>query len=75
MQSSLRRDEKKYLSSLPIHSRLEKLEVLFAYIAVTCHAVSLVLVRMVDGVLKPVYYVNKSLQEAEAHYLPLEKGI
>ena len=40
-----------------------------------CHAVSLVLVRIEAGVQKPVYYVSKSLQEAEIHYLPLEKAI
>ena len=37
---------KEYLSHPSIISRLEKEEVHFAYIAVTCHAVSLVLVRM-----------------------------
>ena len=46
-------------------------EVLFAYIAVASHAVSLVLVQVDSGV--PVYYVSKSLHEAEVHYLPLEK--
>ena len=50
-------------------------EVLFAYIAVAPHAVSLVLVRDDNGVQQPVYYVNKSLHEAEVRYLPLEKAI
>ena len=50
-------------------------EVLFAYIAVAPHAVSLVLIRDDDGVQQPVYYVSKSLHEAEVHYLPLEKAI
>ena len=35
----------------------------------------LVLIRIDEGVQKPVYYVSKSLQEAETHYLPLEKAI
>ena len=56
-------------------SKLEEEEVLFAYIAVALHTVSLVLVRVDDGVQRPVYYVSKSLQEAEIRYLPLEKAI
>ena len=50
-------------------------EVLFTYIAVAPHAVSLVLIRMDNGVQWPVYYVSKSLHEAEIHHLPLEKAI
>ena len=50
-------------------------EVLFAYIAVAPHAVSLVLIRIDDGIQRPVYYVSKSLHEAEVRYLPLEKAI
>ena len=41
---------KEYLSWPPILSRPEEEEVLFAYIDVTSHAVSLVLVRVDDGV-------------------------
>ena len=50
-------------------------EVLFAYIAVAPYAVSLVLIRDDNGVHRPVYYVSKSLQEAEVRYLSLEKAI
>ena len=50
-------------------------EVLFAYIAVTSCAVSLVLIRVDNGVQRVVYYVSKSLHEAEVRYLPLEKAI
>ena len=50
-------------------------KVLFAYIAVASHAVSLVLIRVNGGMQRPVYYVSKSLHEAEVHYLPLEKAI
>ena len=50
-------------------------EVLFAYIAVASYAVSLVLIRVDNGVQRPVYYVSKSLHKAEMHYLPLEKAI
>ena len=50
-------------------------EVLFAYIAVASCAVSLVLIRVDNGVQRVVYYVSKSLHEAEVRYLPLEKAI
>ena len=50
-------------------------KVLFSYLAVASHAISLVLIRVDDGVQRPVYYVSKSLNEAEVHYLPLEKAI
>ena len=50
-------------------------EVIFAYIAVAPYAVSLVLIRVDNGVQRPVYYVSKSLHEAEVRYLPLEKAI
>jgi len=56
-------------------SRPEADDVLFAYIAVASHAVSLVLIRVNNGIQKPVYYVSKSLHEAEVCYLPLEKTI
>ena len=50
-------------------------EVLFAYIAVALYAVSLVLIRVDNGIQQPVYYVSKSLHEVEVRYLPLEKAI
>ena len=50
-------------------------EVLFAYIVVAPHVVSLVLIRFDIGIQRPVYYVSKSLHEAEVRYLPLEKAI
>ena len=50
-------------------------EVLFAYIAVAPYAASLVLIRVDGGVQRPVYFVSKSLHEAEVRYLPLEKAI
>ena len=46
-------------------SRPEVDEILFAYIAVASHAVSLVHVRVDSGVHMPVYYVSKSLHEAK----------
>ena len=50
-------------------------EVLSTYIAVAPHAVSLVLIWIDGGIQQPVYYVSKSLHEAEVRYLPLEKAI
>ena len=56
-------------------SSLEPDEVLFAYIVVASYAVSLVLIRVDNGIQRPVYYVSKSLHEAEVRYLSLEKAI
>ena len=39
------------------------------------HAASLVLIRVNSGIQRPVYYISKSLHEAEVCYLPLEKAI
>ena len=50
-------------------------EVLFAYIAVALYAIRLVLIRVDSGIQQLVYYVSKSLNEVEVHYLPLEKAI
>ena len=56
-------------------SRPEVYEVLFSYIAVASHAVSLVLIQVDSGVQRLIYYVSKSLNEAEVRYLQLEKVI
>ena len=66
---------KEYLSRLPIMYNPEADEVLYVYIAVAPHTVSLVLIRDDNNIQKPVYYVSKSLHEAEVRYLPLEKAI
>ena len=66
---------KDYLAQPPIMSSPELDEVLFAYIAVAPYAVSLVLIRVDNGIQRSVYYVSKSLHEAEVRYLPLEKAI
>ena len=66
---------KEYLSRPPIMSSPEMDEVLFAYIVVAPHAMSLVLIRVNSGRQRPVYYMSKSLHEAEIRYLPLEKAI
>ena len=66
---------KEYLSQPPIMSSPVTDEVLFSYIAVAPHAVSLVLIRVDNGVQQLVYYVRKSPHEVEIRYLPLEKAI
>lgn len=43
------------------------------YLAVSEHAVSVMLIRVQDGVQRPMYYVNKTLVDSETRYLPLEK--
>ena len=50
-------------------------EILFTYIAVAPYAVSLVLIRVDNGIQWPVYFVSKSLHKTEVRYLPLEKAI
>ena len=62
---------KLYLSQAPILSRLVPEETLYMYLAVTDHAVSAIFLRLDQGVQKPIFYVSKTLVEAEAHYLML----
>ena len=69
------RQLKEYLSHPLIMSSLEMDEILFAYTTVTPYVVSLVLMRVDSGNQRPVYYVSKSLHEAEIRYLPLKKAI
>ena len=66
---------KDYLSRSPIMSSPEVDEVLFFYIVVTLHVVSLVLIQVDSVIQKPIYYMSKSLHETEIFYLPLEKAI
>ena len=56
-------------------SRPEEEEVLFAYVVVAFNVVSFILIRVDNGVQKPVYYVSKSLHEVEIRYLLLENAI
>ena len=66
---------KEYLSRPPIMSSPVADEVLFAYITVAPHAVSLVQIREDSGLQRPVYYMSKSLHKAKIRYSPLEKAI
>ena len=49
-------------------------KVLFAYIAVALYAVSLELIRVYNGIQRPVYYVSKSLHEVEVRYLQIGRA-
>ena len=66
---------KLYVSRAPILSRPVPRETLYMYLAVTDHAVSAVLLRVDQGVQKPIFYVSKTLVEVETRYLPLEKAV
>ena len=66
---------KEYLSRPPIMYSPTADEVQYAYITIAPHAVSSVLIQEDNGLQRPVYYVRKSLYEAEIRYSPLEKAI
>ena len=66
---------KQYPSHPPIMSSPVVDEVLFTYIVVAFYAISFVLIWVDSGIQQLVYYVSKSLNEAEVCYLPLEKAI
>ena len=56
---------KLYLARAPILSRPVPKETLYMYLAVTDHAVSVVLLRLDQGVQKPIFYVSKTFVEVE----------
>ncbi|XP_074358249.1 uncharacterized protein LOC141697652 [Apium graveolens] len=58
-------DLKTYLTTPPLLSKPLSGEYLYVYLSVTDHAVSGVLVKEGEGVQTPIYYVSKSLVEAE----------
>lgn len=43
------------------------------YLAISNHAISLMLIRQHERTQRPMYYLNKTLVDAETWYLPLEK--
>ena len=63
---------KKYLVQAPILLAPEINEDLFMYLSVSEHALSVVLLRD-QGIQHPIYYISKTLVDAETRYLPLEK--
>ena len=64
-----------YLSTAPALMKPLKGESLILYLAVSGNAVSAVLVKDHEGQEHPVYYVSKSLLDAESRYSHLEKLI
>ena len=65
-------DLKEYLVLPPMLSAPEPGEDLYMYLLVSEHAVNVVSLRD-QGVQQPIYYVSKTLVDAEIRYLPLEK--
>ena len=66
------KDLKDYLMHAFVLTTSEPGEDLFMYLSVPEHAVSAVLLRD-QGVQQLVYYISKTLVDAEMRYLPLEK--
>lgn len=64
---------KSYLTSALLLSKPHDGEMLFLYLAVSEHSVSVVFVRKDDGQQSPIYYVSKSLLDAETRYSQFEK--
>ncbi|XP_074377320.1 uncharacterized protein LOC141718840 [Apium graveolens] len=64
---------KNYLSTAMLLSKPISGEILYVYLSVTDHAVSGVLVREENGSQLPVYYISRSLLDAETRYTSLEK--
>ncbi|KAK1587809.1 hypothetical protein Q3G72_017034 [Acer saccharum] len=64
---------KEYLGQAPILSKPVAGETLYLYLSVTKVATSSVLIRMEEGIQRPVYYSSKALLPAETRYSPAEK--
>ena len=64
---------KQYLTKAPLLSKPVTGEILYVYLSVTEQAVSGVLVREDNNLQSPIYYVSKSLVDAEIRYSSLEK--
>ena len=65
---------KQYLTTPPVLAKPENGETLYLYIAVSSSAVSGVLVKDDRGDQKPIFYISKSLAEAETRYPTMEKA-
>ncbi|KAK1577423.1 hypothetical protein Q3G72_021637 [Acer saccharum] len=64
---------KEYLGRAPILSKPVVGETLYLYLSVTKVATSSVLIRLKEGVQRPVYYTSKALLPVETRYSPAEK--
>ena len=65
---------KAYLSSPPCLTIPSPGEPLYLYLVVSEHAVSAVLVRETPEYQRPIFFISKTMTEAESRYLPLEKA-
>ena len=64
---------KHYLATPPVLAKPIEGETLFLYIAISVTAVSGVLIREERGEQKPIFYVSKTLLDAETRYPIMEK--
>ena len=64
---------KRYLATPPVLAKPVEGEPLFLYIAVSTTAVSGVLIREERGEQKPIFYISKTLLDAETRYPLMEK--
>ena len=70
---SVLKELKGYISEPPILSKPIIGETLFLYVATFEHAVSGVLIREESGQQRPIYYVSRSLVDAETRYPVMKK--
>ena len=59
--------------SPPLLSKPHNNEILQLYLAVSSNRISAVLVREEDKHQHPIYYISKSLLDAETRYMSMEK--
>ena len=64
---------KRYMAEPPLLSKPNTDEVLYLYLAVSDKAINAVLVKEGEKIQKHVYYVSKTLYEAELNYSAIEK--
>lgn len=64
---------KKYLMNALILSCSNPREDLYMCLVVSEHAVSAILLKVHEGIQRPICYISKTLVDAETKYLHLEK--
>ena len=62
-----------YIGRAPLLAKPKDREKMIIYLGVSQHTLSVALVQGEDRVQYLVYYVNKSLVDAETTYMPIEK--
>ncbi|GKB19849.1 reverse transcriptase domain-containing protein [Tanacetum coccineum] len=65
---------KRLIIELPMLTTSKPKEILYVYLATSRAAVSGVLVVDQKGMQTPIWYVSRTLHEAERNYAPLEKS-